>query len=266
MNTAMIEAVAAALKLAALEAVLPRYRSLGARDVEQKAAGEVVTTADREAELIIARELSAIAPDARFVGEEACASNPGLLDNIGKGLVWIVDPIDGTGNFAAGRPPFALMAALLNEGEIVASWIYDPLGSRMAIAELGGGAWVNGQRIHVPSATLALSELRGIVSESFALEAKLGSIMAIEEAVGEVVPSRRCAGDEYPLVATGDRHFAVYWRDLLWDHAPGALLLSEAGGTVRRHDGSAYRPAEPGAGMLLAQNGEVAEQITRLLG
>ena len=68
---------------------------------------------------------------------------------------------------------------------------------------------------------------------------------------------------EYPAVAQGDRHFALFWRTLAWDHAPGALLLREAGGSVMRWDGSAYLPAIPGEGLLIARNPAVADEVSR---
>jgi fructose-1,6-bisphosphatase/inositol monophosphatase family enzyme len=157
------------------------------------------------------------------------------------------------------------MAALLKDGETLASWIFDPLHDRMAVAELGGGAWVNGERIHAPSVCPSLSEMRGVISEAFAPISAKAAIKRIDDAAGEILPSQRCAGHEYPLVASGSRHFILYWRTLVWDHAPGALFIIEAGGVARRQDGGRYRPGEPGPGMLLAQNEGVAEEIMRLL-
>ena len=141
------EAVGAVLLEAASEVVLPRFNRLTDRDVEEKSPGEPVTIADREAERIIARGLAPIRPDARFVGEEICAQDQSLLENLEQGAVWIVDPIDGTGNYAAGRTPFAMMAALLLDGEIAASAIVDPVANRVALAERGAGASIDGARV-----------------------------------------------------------------------------------------------------------------------
>jgi fructose-1,6-bisphosphatase/inositol monophosphatase family enzyme len=81
-----------------------------------------------------------------------------------------------------------------------------------------------------------------------------------------MLPGLRCAGFEYPAVASAEEHFAVFWRTLPWDHAPGALVLAEAGGHVARLDGRPYRPAEKGAGLLVAQNRAVGESVRRGLG
>ncbi len=265
MSSSLIEAVSAVLRFAAAEAVLPRYCSLAAGDIEEKAPGELVTVADREAEAHIARGVAELVPGARFIGEEACARDPGLLDRIDEGAVWIVDPIDGTGNFAAGRPPFALMAALLKEGEIVASWLYDPLADRMAVAELGSGAWVDGERIRTSPDVPDGKELRGIISRFSLPDAMRSGVEAVEAEVPDIMPSRRCAGDEYPRIASGEKHFALYWRTLVWDHAPGVLFLREAGGVARRPNGATYVPSSRGAGLLLAQNSAIADAISALL-
>ena len=263
MRISLIDRVADLLKATAAEHVLPYYRTLAEDQIIEKSPGELVTIADREAEGRIARGLADLAPNARFVGEEACAADPSLLDRIGEGDIWIVDPIDGTANFAAGRPPFAIMAALLRDGEILASWIYEPLSGRMAVAERGAGAWIDGIRIRTASAVP--ERLRGVVSRFSMPEGAAEAAAAVEAGIGEALPNLRCAGDQYPRVATGEQDFALYWRTLVWDHAPGVLLLTEAGGVARRPDGAPYRPAEPGTGMLLAHNEAIAQEIEKLL-
>jgi fructose-1,6-bisphosphatase/inositol monophosphatase family enzyme len=254
-------AMAGVLRHAAAEAVMPRFQHLVASEIEEKAPGDLVTIADREAERIIARGLAAIRPDARFIGEEACTSDPSLLDNIGSGAAWIVDPIDGTGNFAIGRRPFALMAALVEDGETIASCILDPVDNRLAAAELGGGAWLDGIRITAADSSPGLSALTGIVSGFQRPKEMEARIAAMATQVKEIIPTRRCAGDEYPLVATGATHFVLYWRTLVWDHAPGVLFLEEAGGKAARLDGRRYRPADMTDAILLAQTPQIWEEI-----
>ncbi len=240
---------------------MPRFRRLAAAEIEEKSPGELVTIADREAEAVIARGLAAIRPDARFIGEEACAADPSLLDGLDQGAVWIVDPIDGTGNYAAGKRPFALMAALVEYGETIASCILDPVDERIACAERGGGAWLNGERIARGSGSPGLGAMTGIVS-NFARPATAEPwLEALVERVGTLLPTRRCAGDEYPLVATGARDFALYWRTLVWDHAPGVLLLREAGGFAARLDGRPYRPGDAGGAILIAQTTAIWSEV-----
>lgn len=260
----LIDRVGAVLRDAAARAVMPRFRSLGDGDVEEKSPGELVTIADREAETIISAGLAAIRPGARVVGEEACSRDPSLLDSLGEGEAWIVDPIDGTGNFAAGRAPFSIMAALLRDGDPVAAWLLDPLTDTLVAAEQGAGAWRDGVRVSSPEPAAAPATWRGIASRLFLPEKGHAIAGAVEKVVAAVAPSQRCAGAEYPLVATGTIDFAIYWRSLAWDHAPGTLIVREAGGAVTRLDGSPYRPAEPGTGLIVARTPEVAATLVEI--
>jgi fructose-1,6-bisphosphatase/inositol monophosphatase family enzyme len=262
--SALADAMAAVLRQAADAVVIPRFQRLAAGEIEEKSPGDLVTVADREAEQVIAAGLASIRPDARFVGEEASARDPSLLAGLDRGAVWIVDPIDGTGNYAAGRAPFALMAALLEDGEAVASCILDPLEGRLAQAVRGAGAWLNGVRVTPATGSPTPEALTGIVS-GFARPPAMEDRVAALAARATVIPTRRCAGDEYPLVATGARHFALYWRTLAWDHAPGALFLREAGGVVARLDGTPYRPADPSGAVLLARTPEIWDQVAAIL-
>lgn len=250
----MIDAVSHVLREVSAQIVVPRFAALAPHELELKAPDEFVTIADREAEVAIGRAVTALMPGSRVIGEEACAADPGLLGHLGDGVVWLIDPIDGTANFAAGRPPFAMMVALLRDGQVVASWIYDPLNDRLAVAELGSGAWINGKRLNAERSRREIGELDGIVSGAFVPAGGEGLLDTIRSAVHSVQPTARCAGHEYPLVAAGARHFALYWRTLAWDHAPGALLLTEAGGTVTYLDGTPYRPCHSQAGLLLAHD------------
>src|SRR4051794_10278381 len=101
---------------AAGRAILPRFCALAQHEIEGKSPGELVTVADREAEALLAAGLAPLLPGSRVIGEEACSADPRLIDALGEGIVWLVDPLDGTGNFAAGRPEFAVMVALLRDG------------------------------------------------------------------------------------------------------------------------------------------------------
>jgi fructose-1,6-bisphosphatase/inositol monophosphatase family enzyme len=261
----MITEVSTLLRFAAAEAVMPRYRVLTAGEIEEKTPGEVVTVADRHAERIITAGLLAIRPGTRVVGEEACAADASLLADLGDGAIWLVDPLDGTGNFARGEGPFALMTALVVTGEPVAAWILDPIADVMYIAERGSGAFRNGERITVAPAPSGADALRGVVSARFMpsdLQAAMKDRMG---ALGEVMAPMMCAGAEYPDVATGERHFALYWRTLPWDHVPGALFLTEAGGHVARLDGSEYRIGKAGYGLLAARSRDVWQDVRKTL-
>src|ERR1700709_1947023 len=108
-------ALANVLRDAAKAEILPRFRRLDPATVRQKSeAIDLVTEADEQAEHFIRREVAKILPQAAFVGEEAVAADPALLDQVGTAdLVVIVDPVDGTANFTAGLPLFAVMASVV---------------------------------------------------------------------------------------------------------------------------------------------------------
>jgi fructose-1,6-bisphosphatase/inositol monophosphatase family enzyme len=133
----------------AQEAIAPRYRQLAASDVTAKAADDVVTVADTHAERLLAKAWRLAARSA-IVGEEAAHADPAVLDRLGEGLCWIIDPLDGTNNFAAG-------AAIRRvdrpgaDGECVAGWIYDVLSGRLCTAQQGRGAFVDGAPIRARS-------------------------------------------------------------------------------------------------------------------
>ncbi|MEC5386880.1 inositol monophosphatase family protein [Uliginosibacterium sp. H3] len=259
-----IEAVGNALRALAEQFVLPRFRRLRDGDVMQKAHGEIVTVVDQDVEEALAPQLRALLPGSRVVGEEATSADPGLLDALDQGWVWLLDPVDGTSNFAAGREAFAMMVALLRDGVAVASWIYSPISGRLAVAELGSGAFVDGVAVRTvePAKPAALS---GVVKTRYlpadfvgTLARGPGGLAAFDEGCGS-------AGIEYPALVEGHWRFLLYWRTLAWDHVPGSLFVTEAGGHVARLDGSPYLAADVRAGLLAASSHEAWLEARALL-
>src|SRR5690606_25351843 len=124
--------------------ILPRFNRLRAGAVRTKSSAiDLVTDADEAAERVISAELLRAFPGAVVIGEEATAAEPTLLDVLDSAeLAFVVDPIDGTRNFAAGVPLFGVRAAATSRGEIVAGVIHDPLGRNTAMARRDGGAWL----------------------------------------------------------------------------------------------------------------------------
>ena len=136
------------LRAAARAEVLPRFRHLAPNAVHEKTGPQdLVTEADLAAEAAITAALAARFPGATIVGEEATAADPTLLDRLdGAGLSFVVDPVDGTANFAAGLAVFAMMAAAIIGGQVVGAVIHDPLAGDSALALAGGGAWLRRRR------------------------------------------------------------------------------------------------------------------------
>jgi fructose-1,6-bisphosphatase/inositol monophosphatase family enzyme len=259
-----IDAVTDILREAAETAIVPRFRALADGDVMHKSAGEVVTVADREAEDLIAARLRELV-DAPVVGEEAAASDPQLIAAINDApAAWVVDPLDGTANFVAGRPEYAVMAALVRERQTVASWILRPAEGSVYVAELGSGAWRNGVRLQREPAPLETAELRGVVHTRYLDARRRDRVRAAAALFGELGPGLSCAGIDYTQVADGELDCVLFWRTLPWDHAPGTLLVTEAGGTARWPDGAGYEAAETRTGLLTAAD-DRCWQVARAL-
>lgn len=240
--------VAALLRMTAEEIVLPRFRNLAAGEVEEKAPDDLVTIADKEAEVRLTDGLTRLDRDARVIGEEACAADPSLLEGIERGRVWIIDPVDGTNNFASGRTPFGIMVALVEDGVTQAGWIYDPVASRLCSATLGGGAWVDGERVRTRPSASALPI--AAIAPYFLSEEERASIEARTAGQLTLVDIPRCAAEQYPRLVLGQNDIALFQRTLPWDHAAGALFVAEAGGVVRRPDGTDYRVGDTRRGMI----------------
>ena len=242
MTTALTGAVSALMRDAAARAILPRYQTLTADQIDAKAADDVVTVADKEAELILAEGLTKILPEAAIVGEEAAHADPTLLERLDDTLCWIIDPLDGTNNFAKGRQPFGVMVALAEAGETIAGWIYDPISGRLCHAHRGGGAWIGAERI--TARPTGGEPPIAAVSLVFMDQAKRAAMTQHIAPHYTLVDIPRCAAEQYPRLVLGVNDLSIFERTLAWDHAAGVLFVNEAGGMAARPDGRAYRVDE----------------------
>ncbi|MGE4219932.1 MAG: inositol monophosphatase [Alphaproteobacteria bacterium] len=246
-----MERVSAALREAAELDILPRFQRLAAGEVMEKRPGDVVTVADIEAERRLQRILKDIEPEAGFVGEEAAHADATLHDLLlGEDAFWLVDPVDGTANFAAGKTPFVVQVAFVRHGRTVAAWILDPVASEMRVAEEGSGAWADGTRLQAASA-VPLAEMVGSVNARALGDDLRDRLRSRLDAFGTLV-THRCAGHDFSDMAKGNKHFSLYRRLWSWDHAPGVLLHREAGGHTARADGVTYRPGDRVEALLSA--------------
>lgn len=214
----------------------------------------MVTAADVEAERRLGLRLAELLPGVPMVGEEATAREPTLSGSwpAETPRVWLVDPLDGTANFIAGSNDWAVMVALVERGITVASWMWRPADRRLFVAERGSGASLNGQRLLCPAAPREVGELAGAVLTRYFNEVTRSILTRNTHRFAKVTAGRRCAGVEYPMIAEGHQHFALFHRTVPWDHAPGVLLIEEAGGRACRLDGVAYLPAQVTSGLLIA--------------
>jgi fructose-1,6-bisphosphatase/inositol monophosphatase family enzyme len=259
--------IAAVLRNAAAEAILPRFRQLRRADVSEKSPGEWVTVADRDSEQILADGLRAFLPDARVVGEEACSADASLLDGIDKDLVWIVDPLDGTANFASGHGPFGIIVALAEHGETLASWLYDPLKDRLCFAAQRSGAHLllaDESPVRLRAHCDSKHPIATLATQFMPAELREAMVSAAQSAF-EVRPIPRCAAEHYPQLCLGESHVALFQRTLPWDHAAGALLLTEAGGHIARWNGEPYRFHDDRVGILAASSRELWDRAADAL-
>lgn len=230
--------------------VMPRFEKLEKGDISEKGPGDFVTVADVASEQRLTPALRELLPGSLVVGEEAVAADPAVLALLGgDDPVWVVDPIDGTANFAAGIPMFAIMVALIRRGEALAAWIHDPVKRVTATAMAGEGAWYEGKRMTVAPGVTPDS-MSGTFKLRFGNRRLARRLGGRANLVGSVFDFR-CAGHEYLALSSGKAHFALYSRLYPWDHAPGQLIHREAGGYSARLDGSPYTPRETGGGLLL---------------
>ena len=261
-----IAALANLLQEAAVQEILPRFRNLGDGDVRMKTeAIDLVTEADEAAERFIRKGIESLMPDALFVGEESVAADPDLLGRLqGADLAVVVDPIDGTFNFASGLTLFGMILAVVSKGETVAGVIYDPVGNDWALVEKGSGAWLyrtdgSQEQMFVRSSG-PLEQMIGIANTGFFdIETRRKILSNLAEV--RLFTSYRCAAHEYRLLGQGHMDFAMYNKLMPWDHLAGALMMQEAGAHVARFDGSPYLPHHTDGGLLIAADPDAWQEL-----
>ncbi|MFB7330194.1 inositol monophosphatase family protein [Streptomyces adustus] len=231
-----------AIREAAAAEIMPRFRRLGASEIDQKSGPhDLVTDADRNAERYLTKELAALLPGSVVVGEEAVDADPTTYDAIqGDAPVWIVDPVDGTRQFVHGDDGFCTLVALVQRGTLLASWTYAPARGQLATAVRGGGAFLDGERLFAgppaPGRDLEIATSH----PDYTTDAQKRALLGLR--VDGVAP-RPCgsAGLEYLAVARGELDATAFSWEAAWDHAAGLLLVEEAGGAHLTLTGEPFR-------------------------
>ncbi|HMM95723.1 inositol monophosphatase [Phycicoccus sp.] len=250
------DAVADLLREVAAEVITPRFRSLADGEVMEKNPGDLVTVADREAEVVITRRLLEAHPDAVVLGEEAFAADHTLMDRyLAAEHAFTVDPVDGTKNFVHGSPDHAVMVAEVIGDETVRAWIHQPEHGRTWVAEKGAGTFRDGERM----TCAPVSPDRDPVGVT--------SMWSLRDHALPGLPPMRlswvCCGVDYPKLVEGETDYIVYSRSNPWDHAPGTLLVTEAGGAVVHPDGSPYGPRSTRPGLVVAVDAHTCGAVQR---
>lgn len=234
--------VTAAIRQVAEIEIVPRFRALADDEIIEKRPGDVVTVADRLAERALSAIFRAADPGCLVVGEEGVYADAAPLRALPQAeLAWVIDPIDGTRNFAEGAPDFAVMVAEVRRGVTTRSWIWQPMNDRMYVAERGAGVYLNDTRVPVTPVTKPLVG---------ALHRRGRRIRDELPADVKLVRQAGCAGVDYPAVAEGRRAFIGYRSLHPWDHLPGGLMVTENGGVIATLDGRDYVAGVTGSYLL----------------
>jgi len=239
--------VAEIVRDVAAREILPRFGRLAEGEIQEKGPGDLVTVADRAAERELAARLTRLLPGSRVVGEEEVSEDRSVLAALdGPDPVWIIDPIDGTENYANGNARFSVMVALARGGELLASWIYLPCFDRMAHAVRGGGAYLDGQRLAVaaaPDLSRGLLDVAVATSQPRYWQPADRTAVSALSTHGVALAYFDGAGTEYLALSSGSHVSALMSWEFPWDHAAGLLLHAEAGGVTVTSDGSPFRLA-----------------------
>ncbi|MCU1415219.1 MAG: inositol monophosphatase [Microbacteriaceae bacterium] len=222
---------------------------------------DIVTFADRETEALIRSRIKEQCPDDGFFGEESGAERGT------SGRTWVVDPIDGTVNFFYGIPQYAVSIAVVEGEPDPARWsalagvVFSPASGDLFTATVGGGAFLNGEPIHVNTA-VPLDQ--ALVGTGFAYRAEVRTAHALVVAglIGQVRDIRRMGSAALDLCAVACGRLDAYLERELspWDHAAGALIAREAGARVSGTPGN-----PPGREFVLAADPALSKALESAL-
>ena len=264
MNSALIIVPSGALEFAKTTArdagAILRERFGVGRKIEFKGVVDLVTDADRASEQLISERLKASFPTFRVVGEEGIASQAGD----GDGYVWVVDPLDGTTNYAHAYPHFGVCIALAKGNDVLVGVVYDPMRDEMFAAEKGKGATLNDRPIHVTSET---DLIRSLLATGFSYDLSLrdAQLELWRKVQGVTQGIRRDGAAALDLVWLAAGRVDGFWEDPLmpWDMAAGSLIVTEAGGRITAYGNAPFDPFGTGA---VATNGHIHDALLAIIG
>ncbi|GAA1934129.1 inositol monophosphatase family protein [Streptomyces sodiiphilus] len=255
-----------AVRKAAEEEIVPRWRQLAEHEIARKTGPhDLVTVADRYAEVHLTSALTELLPGSLVVGEEGVHENPEEYRALsGPDPVWIIDPIDGTRQFVRGEEGYGCLVALARGGVLEASWTYAPALGLMAVARRGAGAWLNGERLRAGSPAPGQVLEVACSHPDYTTVAQKRALSRLWD--DPLVAPRPCgaAGLEYLRIARGRLDAVAFSWESAWDHAAGLLLVAEAGGAHLTLDGGPFRLAGDNALPFTAARDEATAR--RILG
>lgn len=229
-------------------------------DIRQKSAADFVTQVDVCVQEFLKERLHEIAPGIQFMGEEQSNAHLDFQQPL-----WILDPVDGTTNLIHDFRYSAISLALANQGEVAMAWVYNPYSQTLFSAEKGKGAYANATRIHVTRTARLSDSLIAVGTTPGCREHADDSFARMRRVFDHCHDIRRLGSAALELcdVASGrmDGFFEAHLKP--WDFAAGLLIVAEAGGTVRRPDGTIISLQV--GGPILATNGIITDELLALL-
>ena len=238
MNLPDLATIVAAVREIAREEIMPRFEQVG---FLVKRDGSLLTEADLATDERLRNYLQQNWPDIAFLSEEMTTEEQEQMLREEESL-WCVDPLDGTSNFAAGFPLFAVSLSLIHKGEVVLALTYDPVRDEAFTAQKGKGAWLNGRPLRCQSSDFPLSNAVAMVDFK-RLRPELRQSLVVKAPFGSQRNIGTCAL-EWAWMAANRGQLYLHGSMKLWDLAAGTLLLSEAGGYACTLEGeSVFRPA-----------------------
>jgi fructose-1,6-bisphosphatase/inositol monophosphatase family enzyme len=267
--------VKAIIEEVAATEILPRFGKLTKEDIDHKnyeaPGASIVTIADKMAEKALSIRLQSLIPGSKVVGEEAFEDNKAIFEHfLSESPIWILDPIDGTLNFARGKTNFGVIVSLVQQNQILAGWTYDPTSKDFLIAEKGAGAEYKGMRCKIlPGAPL--KKMNGLFG--YAINDVFKNLPADDpiRLSAPVIEKSQCSAHDGPrLLMAGNYfgksdqtqlHFRISRRYTPWDDAANVLAYKEAGGIVKTWEGTDYKPDHIGNGIFFAPDNEAYQNL-----
>ncbi|MBV7296792.1 inositol monophosphatase family protein [Enterovibrio paralichthyis] len=253
---AVRECLSGIVREAAQQAVVPSFKHLnGDIDVSFKSNNDIVTEADVDMQQRINDALNEIWPDIPVLGEEQAAAVQQAILQTGSGAFWVLDPIDGTSNFAFGIPYFCTSLSLVYEHQVQLGLVYDPIRDECFFATRQGGASLNGEildstALNVPA---KLENVMALVDFK-----RLSPVLATALASTPPYRSQRSFGAsalDWCWIAANRCQLYLHGGQKLWDYSAGWLILKEAGGESSSFDGTpVFKPALASRNVLAASH------------
>ena len=224
------------------------------RTVKRKGTRDLVTDTDLAVEAFLKEHLRDVVPGASFMAEESVTTVA-----VPEGPCWIIDPVDGTTNFAHQFGDTATSVALWEDGRVVLGAVSAPVRKERYVAERGKGAWLNGNRIHV-SAISSCADALVATGFPYTVHENMDAVLRdMRILLDTTIGVRRCGSAALDMCFVASGSFDAYFEGWIkpWDIAAGWLLVEEAGGTVTERSGEPYHFNMP----ILASNGSLHNEM-----